>query len=223
MCSAHELNKQGDNIQPWHTPFPIWNQSVVPCPILTVASWPAYRFLRRQVRWSGIPVSLRIFPFVVFPTVKDFGVINKAKVDVFWNSLAFSMIQHMLEIWSLVPLSFLNPPWTTGISQFTYCLSLAWRILSITMLACKMSAIVQLPCLSLDWNENWHFPILWPLLSFPNLLAYWVYHLNKILLGFEIAHWNSSPPPTLFIVMLPEAHVTSHTKMSGSRWVITQS
>ena len=28
MCSAYKLNKQGDNIQPWRTPFPIWNQSV---------------------------------------------------------------------------------------------------------------------------------------------------------------------------------------------------
>ena len=35
-----------DNIQPWHTPFPIWNQSVVPCPVLNVASWPAFRFIR---------------------------------------------------------------------------------------------------------------------------------------------------------------------------------
>ena len=67
MYSAYKLNKQGDNIQPWHTLFPIWNQSVVPHPVLTVASWPAYRFLRRQVRWSGIPISFRIFPsfFVV--------------------------------------------------------------------------------------------------------------------------------------------------------------
>ena len=43
IYSAYKLNKQGDNIQPWHTPFPIWNQSVVPCPVLIVASWPAYR------------------------------------------------------------------------------------------------------------------------------------------------------------------------------------
>ena len=57
MYSAYKLNKQGDNIQPWHTPFPIWNQSVVPCPVLTVASWPTYRFLRRQVKWSDIPMS----------------------------------------------------------------------------------------------------------------------------------------------------------------------
>ena len=42
MYSAYKLNEQGDNIQPWRTPFPIWNQSVVPCPVLTVASWPAY-------------------------------------------------------------------------------------------------------------------------------------------------------------------------------------
>ena len=61
MYSAYKLNKQGDNIQPWHTPFPIWNKSVVPCPVLTVASWPAYRFLKRQVRCSGIPISFRIF------------------------------------------------------------------------------------------------------------------------------------------------------------------
>ena len=61
MYSACKLNKQGDNRQPWHTPFPIWNQSVVPCPVLTVASWAAYRLLKRQVRWSGIPISFRIF------------------------------------------------------------------------------------------------------------------------------------------------------------------
>ena len=61
MYSAYTLNKQGDNIQPWCTPFPIWNQSVVPRPVLTVASWPACRFLKRQVRWSGIPISFRIF------------------------------------------------------------------------------------------------------------------------------------------------------------------
>ena len=42
MYSAYKLNKQGDNIQPWRTPFPVWNQCVVPCPVLTVASWPAY-------------------------------------------------------------------------------------------------------------------------------------------------------------------------------------
>ena len=72
MYSAHKLNKQVDNIQPWHTPFPIWNQSVVPCPVLIVASWPAYRFLKRQVRWSGIPISFRIFHYIAGYKFQDF-------------------------------------------------------------------------------------------------------------------------------------------------------
>ena len=67
MYSAYKLNKQGDNIQPWHTPFPIWNQSVVPCLVLTVSSWPAYRFFRRQVS-SGIPISWRIFHSLLWST-----------------------------------------------------------------------------------------------------------------------------------------------------------
>ena len=61
ICSTYKLNKQGDNKQPCHTPFSILNQSFVPYMVLTVASSPAYRFLRRQVRWSGIPIPLRVF------------------------------------------------------------------------------------------------------------------------------------------------------------------
>ena len=61
----------------------------------------------------------------------------------FWNSLAFSMIQQMLAIWSLVPLPFLKPAWTSGSSRFTYCWSVAWRILSITLLACEMRQKAQ--------------------------------------------------------------------------------
>ena len=68
MYYAHKLNKQGDNIQPWCTHFPIWNHSIVPCPVLTVASWPAYRFLKGQVRWSGIPISFRIFHNLLWST-----------------------------------------------------------------------------------------------------------------------------------------------------------
>ena len=68
MYSACKLNKQDDSIQPWRTPFPIWNQSVVPCLVLTVASWPAYKFLKSQVRWSGIPMSLRIFHSLLWST-----------------------------------------------------------------------------------------------------------------------------------------------------------
>ena len=68
MYSAWKLNKQGDNIQPRRTPFPIWNQSVVPWPVLTVACWPAYRFLKRQVRWSCNPISFRIFHSLLWST-----------------------------------------------------------------------------------------------------------------------------------------------------------
>ena len=66
MYSAYKLNKQGDNIQPWCTPFPIWNQSVVPCPVLTVASWPAYKSLKRQIKWSGIPISFRSLQILAY-------------------------------------------------------------------------------------------------------------------------------------------------------------
>ena len=96
---------------------------------------------RKVVWYSHL---LKNFPqFVLIYTVREFGVINKAEVDVFfWNFVAFLTIQWMLEIWSLVPLPSLNPAWTSASSQFTYCWSLAWRILSITLLACEMSEVV---------------------------------------------------------------------------------
>ena len=68
MYSAYKLNKQGDNIEPYCTPFPIWKQSVFPYQVLTVASWPAYRFLKRQDRWSGIPISFRISHSLLWST-----------------------------------------------------------------------------------------------------------------------------------------------------------
>ena len=67
MHSAYELNKQSDNIQPWRTPFPIWNQSVVPCPVLLLLD-PHTDFQRSQVRWSGILISLRIFHSLLWST-----------------------------------------------------------------------------------------------------------------------------------------------------------
>ena len=78
--SANKLNNQGDNIEPWCNPFPIWNKSVVPCLILTVASWPAYRFLWRKVGWSGIPITLRMFHSLLWSTVKGFSIVNEAEV-----------------------------------------------------------------------------------------------------------------------------------------------
>ena len=83
MYSACKLNRQGDNIQPWHISFPFLNQSAVPCPvpILNIASCPAYMFLWKRVRWSGISMSLKNFPwFVVIHTVKGFSVVNEVNV-----------------------------------------------------------------------------------------------------------------------------------------------
>ena len=81
MCSAYRLNKQGDSRQPCRTPFSILNQSVVPCRVLIADSWPAYRFIRRQVRWSGIPISLRIFHRSLWSTQsKGFHIVSEADV-----------------------------------------------------------------------------------------------------------------------------------------------
>ena len=84
MFSAYKLNKQSDNINPLHTLFPIWNQSIAPYSVLTIASWPSYRFLKKQVRWSGIPISLRIFQRYIYycgqESLRRYGVaiiINK--------------------------------------------------------------------------------------------------------------------------------------------------
>ena len=87
---------------------------------------------------------LNNFPqFIVIHTAKDFDIVNKAEIGVFSGTLAFSMMQQMLAVWSLVPLPFQKPAWTSESSRFMYCWCLAWRILSITLLACEMSAIVR--------------------------------------------------------------------------------
>ena len=146
----------------------------------------------------------------------------------FWNSLTFSMLQWEFAIWSLVPLPFLKPAWTSGISWFMYYWSLAWRILRITLLVCEMSAIVwyfedslALPFVTgmrtdlFQFCEHcWVFQICW--------------HIEcGTFTASSFRIWNSStgissPPLALFIVMLPKSHLTSHSRMSGSRWVITR-
>ena len=69
--------------------------------------WHAYRFLRRQVRWSVIFHLLKNFPrFVAIHTVKGFGIVNKAEADIFRELSCFFDDQWMLAIWSLVPLPF---------------------------------------------------------------------------------------------------------------------
>ena len=124
MYSAFKLNKQGDNIQSWRTPLPIWYQSVVPCPVLTCfLTCIQISQEAGQVIWH--PISFRIFHSLLWSTQSKVLVYSiRQKQMFFWNSLAFSMTQQMLAIWSLVPLPFLNQAWTSGSSQFMYCWSL---------------------------------------------------------------------------------------------------
>ena len=68
MYSANKLNKQGANIQPWCTCFPIWNQSVVPCPVLTVASWNLHTDFSRSRRGGVVFPSIRIFHSLLWST-----------------------------------------------------------------------------------------------------------------------------------------------------------
>ena len=140
------------------------------------------------------------------------------------------MIKWMLAIWFLVPLAFLNPAWTSGSSQFTYCWSLAWRILSVTLLVCEMSAFVRyfehslaLPFFGIGMKADlfqscghcWVFQICWHI-ECSTFTASCFRILNN---SAEIP----SPPLALFVMMLPKPHLASHSRMSGSKWVGTPS
>ena len=147
--------------------------------------------------------------------------------QMFWNSLAFSMIQRMLAIWPLTLLLFLNR--ACG-SRFTYCWSLAWRILSITLLASEMRATVQqfehsLALLFFGIRMKTD-----PLQSCSHCCVFQIcWHIEcSTLTASSFRSWSSSagipsPPPVFFLVMFPKAHLTSHSRMSGSRWVTTSS
>ena len=186
LYSACKLNKQADSIQPWCTPFPIWNQSIVQCPVLSVASWPAYRLLRRQVRWSGIPTFLRIFHSLWRSTHKDFLVVNETEVDFFFflilllflwfssnllsGSSAFS--KSSLDIWKFSAYILLKP----RLENFEHYFARVWD-------ECNCAVVWTLFDMAFlwDWNKNGPFLVLWPLLNFPNLLACWVQHFHSII------------------------------------------
>ena len=128
------------------------------------------------------------FPqLVVVHTVKGFGIVNKAQVDVFlelsWffddptdvgnlisGSSAFS--KYNLNIWKFSVHILLKP----GLQNFELYFASMWG-------KCNYALVWTLFGLAFlrDWNENWPFPVLWPLLSFPNLLAYWVQHFHSII------------------------------------------
>ena len=130
---------------------------------------------------------IKYFPqFVMIHTVKCFGVVNKAEADVFLELSCFSYDPTDVDNLTSGFSDFSNLAWTSGSSQFTYYWSLAWRTLSITSLGCEMGTIVQQlkHVLTLSFFEivmkTDLFTLMLPLLSFPNLLAYWEQHFHTI-------------------------------------------
>ena len=97
---------------------------------------------------------LKNFPVCCDPH-KSFSQVSETD---FFLEFCCSMIQWMLAIWSLVPLSLLNPACTSGSSWFMYWWSLAWKILSITLLTYEKSAIELWTFFGIallrEWNEN---------------------------------------------------------------------
>ena len=121
------------------------------------------------------------FPVYCHPHVRGFGIVNKTEVNIFLKLSCF--FDNPTDVGNLIPGSsaFLNPAWTSGSSQFMYNVCLAWRILSITLLACEWDECNYVVVWAFfgiaflwDWTENWPFPALWPLLSLPDLQACWV-------------------------------------------------
>ena len=130
---------------------------------------------------------LKNFPqFVVIHTVKDFGVVNKAGVDVFLELSCFfddpvdvgslvsgsSASKTSSNIWNFMVHVLLKP----GLENFEHYFTSGWDECSCVV----VGAFFGIAFLW-DWNENWPFPVLWPLLSVPNLLAYWVQHFHSII------------------------------------------
>ena len=131
---------------------------------------------------------LKNFPqFISIHTVKDFGIVNKAKIDVFpelscffddpvdvgnliSGSSAFSKTS--LNICQFMVLVLLKP----GLENFEHYFASEWD-------ECNCAAVWTFFGIAFlwDWNENWPFLVLWPLLRFPNLLTYWVQHFHSII------------------------------------------
>ena len=76
-------------------------------------------------------------------TVKGFGIVNKAEIDVFLELSCF--FHDPADVGNLISSSSVFSKTSANIWKFMVyvLLKLAWRILSITLLACEMSAIVQ--------------------------------------------------------------------------------
>ena len=139
----------------------------------------------KVVRYSHL---FQNFPqFVVIHTVKGFGIINKAEIDVFLelscffndpvdvgNLISGSSVfsKTSLNIWKFTVHILLKP----GLENFEHYFASMWdECNSVVVWTFFGSAFLW------DWSKSWPFPVLWPLLSFPNLLTYWVQHFHSII------------------------------------------
>ena len=126
------------------------------------------------------------FPsFIVFHTVKGFGIVNKAEIDVFLELSCFfhdpADVGSLISGSSVFSKSSLNYRkflvqvlLKAGLENFENHFASLWDECNCTVVWAYFGTAFLW-----DWNENWPFPVLWPLLSFPNLLAYWVQHFHK--------------------------------------------
>ena len=128
------------------------------------------------------------FPeFVVVHTIKGFGIVNKAEVDIFLELSCFSNdpvdVDNLISGSSAFPKSSLNVwkfmvhiLWKPGLENFEHYFTSVWE-------GCNCAVVWTFFGIAFlwNWNENWPFPVLWPLLSFPNLLAYWVQQFHSII------------------------------------------
>ena len=128
------------------------------------------------------------FPqIVVIHTVKGFGVVNDAEIDVFLEFLCFfydlthvdslvsassAFSKPSLYIWKFLVHKLLKP----SLKDFECYLSSMWNEHD-----CMVVWTIFGFALLWNWDENWPFPVLWPLLSLPNLLTHWVLHFNRII------------------------------------------
>ena len=140
--------------------------SIVPCLVLTAASWPAYRFLKRQVRWSGVPISWRTFHSLLWSRVKGFGIANKAGIDVFLElscffndpadvgnlisgSSAFS--KSILNIWMFTVYILLKP----GLENFEYYFASMWDECNCVLFEYSLA----LPFFGMEWKLRFSSPV----------------------------------------------------------------
>ena len=139
------------------------------------------------MRWSGIPISGRIFQFVVIHTVKGCSIVIEPEGDVFLEFSCFfydpTDVGHLiscssafskssLKIWKFSFHILLKP----RLEIFDHYFASVWD---------ECSFVVDWTFFGIaflwGWNENCPFPVLWPLPSFPNLLTYWVQHFKTII------------------------------------------